>query len=52
MFREPIAMSKAYAEVRTQHGESELLDEIVAAEPETGHSKYRSAYRSAEELKG
>ncbi len=26
MFRESIAMSKAYAEARAQHGESELLD--------------------------
>ncbi len=33
MFRETIAMSKAYAEARAQHGESELLDEIVAEKP-------------------
>src|ERR1700731_887543 len=33
-FRETIAMAKAYAEARQQHGESELLDEIVAAKPE------------------
>jgi hypothetical protein len=33
MFRETIAMSKAYAEARTQHGDSELLDEIVAEKP-------------------
>ena len=31
-FRETIAMAKAYAEARQQHGESELLDEIVAAQ--------------------
>ena len=31
--RETIAMSKAYAEARAQHGESELLDEIVAERP-------------------
>ena len=31
--RETIAMSKAYAEARAQHGESELLDEIVAEKP-------------------
>src|SRR5260370_14151078 len=42
-FRESIAMSKSYAETRAQHGESELLDEILAAKPETGHTKYRSA---------
>src|ERR1035441_10647671 len=43
MFRESIAMSKAYAEARAQHGESELLDEIVAAKPEMDHTRYRSA---------
>jgi hypothetical protein len=31
--RETFAMSKAYAEARAQHGESELLDEIVAEKP-------------------
>ena len=40
---ESIAMSKAYAEARAQHGESELLDEIVAAKPEMDHTRYRSA---------
>jgi hypothetical protein len=43
MFRESIAMSKAYAEARAQHGEGELLDEIVAAKPEMDHTRYRSA---------
>jgi hypothetical protein len=33
-FRETIAMSKAYVEARAQHGESELLDEIVAEKPQ------------------
>src|SRR6266487_5456465 len=47
MFRETIAMSKAYAEARAQHGESELLDEIVAAKPHMDHTRYHSA----EELK-
>ena len=47
MFRESFAMSKAYAEARAQHGESELLDEIVAAKPHVDHSRYHSA----EELK-
>ena len=42
-FRETIAMSKAYAEARAEHGESELLDEIVAAKPEADHTKYHSA---------
>jgi hypothetical protein len=46
-FRESIAMAKAYVEARRQHGESELLDEIVAAKPERDHTRYHSA----EELK-
>jgi hypothetical protein len=43
MFRESIAMSKAYAEARAPLDENELLDEIVAAKPGTDHTKYRSA---------
>ena len=43
MFRETIAMSKAYAEARTQHGASELIDEIVAAKPHIDHTRYHSA---------
>jgi len=39
MFRESIAMSKAYAEARAQHGESELLDEIVAERPRMERGK-------------
>jgi hypothetical protein len=41
-FRETIAMAKAYAEARALHGESELLDEIVAAKPEADHTRFRS----------
>jgi hypothetical protein len=37
-FRETIAMAKAYAEARQQHGESELLDEIVSVKPERDHT--------------
>jgi len=43
MFRETVAMSKAYGEARTEHGDSELLDEIVAAKPHVDHTRYRSA---------
>jgi len=46
-FRESIAMAKAYIEARQHHGESELLDEIVAARPERDHTRYHTA----EELK-
>jgi len=42
MIRETIAMSKAYVDARAQHGESELLDEIVAAKPEIDHTRYHS----------
>lgn len=41
-FREAIAMAKAYVEARQQHGESELLDEIVAVKPERDHTHYHS----------
>jgi hypothetical protein len=40
--REVLAIAKAYVEARQQHGESELLDEIVAAKPEVDHTRYRS----------
>lgn len=42
-FRETIAMAKAYTEARGEHGESELLDEIVATKPEVDHTRYHSA---------
>jgi len=45
--RESFAIAKAYVEARQQHGESELLDEIVAAKPEIDHTRYHSV----EELK-
>ena len=41
-FRETIAMAKAYTEARQQHGESELLDDIVAAKPQRDHTHYHS----------
>ena len=41
-FRETFAMSKAYVEARSEHGESELLDEIVASKPKTDHTLYHS----------
>jgi hypothetical protein len=42
MFRETVAMSKAYVEARQLHGQSELLDEIVAAKPKADHTRYHS----------
>ena len=42
IFRETFAMSKAYAEARSGHGQSELLDEIVAAKPKMDHTRFHS----------
>jgi hypothetical protein len=41
-FRETIAMAKAYAEARQQHGKSELLDDIATAKPERDHTHFHS----------
>ena len=41
-FRETFAMSKAYAEARSEHGDSELLDEVVSAKPKVDHTRYHS----------
>ncbi|MFL6240202.1 MAG: hypothetical protein ACJ735_11995 [Actinomycetes bacterium] len=41
-FRETFAMSKAYAEARSEHGKSELLDEIVGSKPHMDHTHYHS----------
>ena len=38
----PRRMAKAYAEARSQHGASELLDEIVSAKPKVDHTRYHS----------
>jgi hypothetical protein len=40
--RETLAIARAYVDARQQHGESELLDEIVAAKPELDHTRYHS----------
>ncbi len=42
MFRETLAMGKAYAEARELHGASQLLDEIVSAKPSIDHTRYKS----------
>lgn len=47
MFRETFSMAKAYTEARKQHGESELLDELVSTKPKMD----RSRAGSTEELK-
>lgn len=45
--RESFSMAKAYGDARQQHGESQLLDELVASKPEVD----RTRVRSPEELK-
>ena len=42
MFRETVAMAKTYTDARAEHGDSELLDEIVAAKPHMEHTRYGS----------
>ena len=42
MFRETMAMAMAYAEARAEHGDSELLDEILASKPKLEHARYHS----------
>jgi len=46
-FREVMAMAKAYAEARKEHGDSALLDELVSSKPEMDHTRSHSP----EELK-
>jgi hypothetical protein len=41
-FRESFALAKVYAEARQQHGESELLDEIVQRKPTVDRHRYGS----------
>ncbi len=42
MWRETVSMAKTYADARQQHGQSELLDAIVAAKPKLDHTRYHS----------
>src|SRR4051812_46315973 len=46
-FREIVAIAKAYAEARKEHGDSALLDELVSSKPEMDRTKSHSP----EELK-
>ena len=41
-FQETWALTRAYVDTRQQHGESELLDEIVSAKPEFDRHRYHS----------
>ena len=39
-FRETFALSRAYTDARREHGESELLDEIVSAKPQFDRHRF------------
>lgn len=41
-FREILAMAKSYAEARQEHGDSELLDDLVSHKPEMDKTKAHS----------
>lgn len=41
-FRETLALTQSYLEARKQHGQSELLDEIVSAKPALDRTHYDS----------
>ena len=40
--RESFSMAKAYTEARREHGDSELLDEIVSAKPEVDRTRFKT----------
>ena len=40
--RESFSMAKAYAEARKQHGESELLDDVVSTKPKVDRTRHSS----------
>jgi hypothetical protein len=41
-FRESFAIARAYTDARGQHGESQLLDEIVSTKPQVEHERFHS----------
>ena len=43
VLRETLALTQAYVESRERHGQSELLDEIVASRPALDHTRFHSA---------
>jgi hypothetical protein len=42
-FRETIALARAYADARKQHGQSRLLDEVVSTKPHFDRHRYGSS---------
>ena len=42
-FRETFALARAYTDARGKHGESELLDEVVAGKPQFDRHRYKTS---------
>ena len=42
-FWEAISIARTYTETRAHHGESQLLDDLVAERPQVEHTRFRSA---------
>jgi len=51
-FRETLAMGKEYGEARREHGQSELLDELVSTRPHTDHSRFHSPQEMTDHVVG
>ena len=51
-FRESFALAKAYTEARGEHGESQLLDELVSERPKLKHERANSAGELKDEALG
>ena len=51
-FRETFSMAKAYAEARQQHGDSELLDEVVSTKPKVDRTRKGSPAELKEHAMG
>lgn len=47
LFRETLALTRAYVDLHKAHGQSELIDQLVSARPDLDHTHYGSP----EELK-
>jgi hypothetical protein len=51
-FKEALAIGKAYAEARQQHGASQLLDELIATRPKVEHEHFHSPEELREHVLG
>jgi hypothetical protein len=51
-FKEALAIGKAYAEVRQQHGASQLLDDLIASRPKVEHERFHSPEELRERVLG